>query len=1493
MISSVAAQTNCSVNAGSPELYCQGEKIKLRGAISGQFDVNTVKWELISSPPGSNIQIDDVNAINSKTSIASIPGEYTFSLSLICAIGDAIQTVTHTVNPTAEGHLIFPDLDCFPEIESFWVQKIITPGNYFIYDFELDNKIKIVEQQADSMRLEIRACFTEEFYYPQYRVSNQFGCSLSKIDTMLSIVDYIPSVEIILSDDEACGNLLGYCPSTGQPKWTITSAPAGSIASLSTPNSKNTEVCDLIVGGNYTFQYEVIDAPCTVQPPGIIAGPVDPMPCMSEVIDNNVIYQQFCPGEIPESAVLTFNSIITPEEVINWTQIEGPETTLIGKDKVDLTVTGLQSGFIYTFLFTVYNPINDCTYLNRYILYEETIDPNIEFLIRDESFQFCSTFQSCNNQYIFSDKNQNSYFDVNMNLELISYPPNADISDPFFVQFDTPGNNNVPLAFSTSNRVNSFFFDNLRFSDSTGGQLRFFLCSEMAPGNYSFKLTLENECFEYEETMILRTNSQLNNILPNAGTDQVLPCFQDSTTIVGNEMGWDNNIVYGFWSTIEQPANSDNPIPNLIQDQFLSLYNLSVGQYTFRYFYFYNDLSSNQNLCEYENRYDDVSVIVSENDIENLALISDEVFCISDEYCIQLPIDDGGSSTSIEQTGGPNTSIPSIQSGGFLCFEQLESSEIYSFNYMVDNGCAIYSQEFEIEIADSAISPAVIINEDDCILGNAPETHILMAQDISDGVGEWTYIGVGTAVFTPSASSSSATATIIDGINYPVYREFIWTVTSDVCNNINQDKYIIKSNGFVPIEIEPLYIDCNASFPYELPLNPSEAIEGTQVQWTLLSSSSDELPDILDAQNDSTEIVFNTSGTFIFELKYFFGGDCGESEEVALIEVRLSESDAVSYAGEDLFLCDSQFELAALDPGSMQGFWSILQTEPQDLILEIENVQDFQTSVNFLEQGNATLIWNILANDPNCGVVSQDDVFLSWQEFNLTTTSLALCNESLTVIEHSPINQDNIEWSLIEGPSDEYFIGAIDGSTTLFSNLEEGVYEFQYQYTTQSSDCSTTGTIQIAILGLGEINSEQSYCEVENNTLDELSLDFNISEFVISQVLLQDKPIGSLDGINPILNTGLTSFRYTGFDLPGTYVFQIVGSSGACEVSAFLSILIGDPPVGDLPSNLSFCEGDVAFLNPGADAELFYLWSPANLVSDPSLPNPQFTGTEDAILNVEISSSENFDNCVVNKDISIAFSKIEASITPAQILCELQDLIIEINSADSNLNIEWIDENEEFLGTGTSLSIMPESDMLITALITNADGCEQSLTTTVEISPLINGINANADPSFIDLGESTQLSVANNAAPLDDCLIEWSPAEVLNDANSQNPIATPPSTQIFEVQIEKDDCIARDFIEVEVDNSCLNKEYFIPNMFTPNGDGHNDCFQVYGDMENFKLYIFDRWGEEIIVITETNACWDGSYNSQDLPPDVYAYYVKHMRCDGVEIEFKGNVTLIK
>jgi gliding motility-associated-like protein len=93
----------------------------------------------------------------------------------------------------------------------------------------------------------------------------------------------------------------------------------------------------------------------------------------------------------------------------------------------------------------------------------------------------------------------------------------------------------------------------------------------------------------------------------------------------------------------------------------------------------------------------------------------------------------------------------------------------------------------------------------------------------------------------------------------------------------------------------------------------------------------------------------------------------------------------------------------------------------------------------------------------------------------------------------------------------------------------------------------------------------------------------------------------------------------------------------------------------------------------------------------------------------------------------------------------------------------------------------------------------------------------------------------------------------------------------------------------------LTKEIVIigyPKFFTPNGDGHNDTWNIIGfsSQSNPAIYIFDRYGKLLKQINSTDFGWDGTYNGHQMPATDYWFKVIYFE-DGINKEFKSHFSL--
>ena len=87
---------------------------------------------------------------------------------------------------------------------------------------------------------------------------------------------------------------------------------------------------------------------------------------------------------------------------------------------------------------------------------------------------------------------------------------------------------------------------------------------------------------------------------------------------------------------------------------------------------------------------------------------------------------------------------------------------------------------------------------------------------------------------------------------------------------------------------------------------------------------------------------------------------------------------------------------------------------------------------------------------------------------------------------------------------------------------------------------------------------------------------------------------------------------------------------------------------------------------------------------------------------------------------------------------------------------------------------------------------------------------------------------------------------------------------------------------------------YVPNSFTPNGDGLNDSFGISGEaIQSFSMQIFNRWGDLIFESLNTTQQWNGTYKGQKLPEGAYVYKIYASGLTGSKVQREGTVNLIQ
>ena len=277
----------------------------------------------------------------------------------------------------------------------------------------------------------------------------------------------------------------------------------------------------------------------------------------------------------------------------------------------------------------------------------------------------------------------------------------------------------------------------------------------------------------------------------------------------------------------------------------------------------------------------------------------------------------------------------------------------------------------------------------------------------------------------------------------------------------------------------------------------------------------------------------------------------------------------------------------------------------------------------------------------------------------------------------------------------------------------------------------------------------------------------------------------------------------------------------------------------------------------------------------------QYVATKDDVLYANYTDAD----CVTKTYAAyIHILSAESIEIENQSICEGESISLEIGAVFKDAT--WILKVQEDTLKGTAITFNPlQSDTLVINAV-SATGCIITKEILIRLNTLPI-IDAGNDVSILK-GESTNLLATGGIS------YTWSPPLGLSNAFIANPIASPSlSTNYVVIGIDENNCTGEDDVSVFV-----KETIFVPNLFSPNGDGSNDYLKVYGsNLKEISLKIYDTQGTLLYNSSNLqevlNIGWDGSYNGRNMPQGNYLWSITGEFLDGTQLSNDGNFTLIR
>lgn len=348
-----------------------------------------------------------------------------------------------------------------------------------------------------------------------------------------------------------------------------------------------------------------------------------------------------------------------------------------------------------------------------------------------------------------------------------------------------------------------------------------------------------------------------------------------------------------------------------------------------------------------------------------------------------------------------------------------------------------------------------------------------------------------------------------------------------------------------------------------------------------------------------------------------------------------------------------------------------------------------------------------------------------------------------------------------------------------------------------------------------------------------------------------------------------------------TYYASLFESPG-CSATDSVKVSVVNQVTLSAGNDTTICTTDTIRLNTISDG-LHYLWTPSTSLSSDTSKSPFANPLTTTIYKVHASIGKCFANDQV-KITTVPYPLAKAGNDTTLCLGKSIQLL-----ASGGSEYEWSPIN--FLNNPTIANPVstPSQSIRYTVQVNDVKGCPKPSFDTILI--IVEDLIADAGPrdTIIVVGQPLQLNATGDAESF-----TWSPPLGLNNANIANPVAILKENQQYILNIiSKAGCTANDTIDVIVYK--VKPDLYVPNAFTPNGDGINDIFRpiLIGIRSLNYFKVFNRSGQLIYSTDRPGQGWDGTYKGTPQDQAVFVWIVEGTDYTGKLIFKKGSVTLIR
>jgi gliding motility-associated-like protein len=427
----------------------------------------------------------------------------------------------------------------------------------------------------------------------------------------------------------------------------------------------------------------------------------------------------------------------------------------------------------------------------------------------------------------------------------------------------------------------------------------------------------------------------------------------------------------------------------------------------------------------------------------------------------------------------------------------------------------------------------------------------------------------------------------------------------------------------------------------------------------------------------------------------------------------------------------------------------------------------------------------------------------------------------------------------------------------------------QYIVTITDGFCITKDSVKVHISNIVEAGPDQVVCIGD-------SVQLNASGS-ISYAWTQNGSLSDTTIPNPHCKPAATTTCY------------VMGSANGCKAWDSVKISVVTSLVVSAGSDVSICAGDsTLLLATGANS---YTWNPGLSLSHTSISNPYAKPVVSTMYTVTGSAG----GCSGIDSVWVTIkSTPQINPGPDTVKCANQPFIFSPSILNGD-RYSWQPSSQ--VNDATILNAVSESrsPQLFTLTVTNSStGCSAKATVFVDVRHPVAEFSVD---TMISSAPPYTITPKNGSYPLPlhyNWEINDSVATSYPDKEPTHVFVSPGVYRISLMVQDEWGCIDSTFRQIVLFNG---KALYIPNVFSPNGDGLNDVFEVHytpGTVKEMKGTIWNRWGAKVYEFeTPDLKWWNGKADEKYAVSDVYFYTIEVVDITHESRRYNGTVTLLR